>query len=271
MASVTFDVRFQKDGEMVSANIDFKSIEPALRNTRRIKGVWQIVRTSDGVVIAQSKPPVVAENETPAPVASCYLVINRVIDTEPMECETLDETLTVLYELREDGENLENWLVQEWQGDNLIESRNGRDWYYENVTRHKAGDVVEIMGIQHEVQANGILRQLPPVSKPVSGVRWLRRDDLKVPEHRYFVQQMYPVVLNYELRFADINGHALQAPSTGQIKAKRGSQVCLPNMQRRNAPAPVKVAKREPLRETVMSIVSRIQTPLAPQTERRVA
>lgn len=146
----------------------------------------------------------------------------------------------------------------------IFESQHGRPPYPNEWETIKASVVTPSSVVAESAQAD------PVASKPVSGVQWLTRDDLKVPEHRYFVQQMYPVVLNYELRFADINGHALQATSTGQIKAKRGSQVSsIMNMQKRATAKPT-VAKREPLRETVLQIVSRIQTPLTSQT-RRVA
>lgn len=218
--------------------------------------------------------PVVAEGATP--VAPRYLVINRVIDTETMECEDIDETLSVLYELREDGESLVNWLVQEWQGDSLIESVFAQNWYADNVTPHKAGDIVDIMGVQYEVQSNGILKQLPPA--PVQpAITWLKREDLHPYVNVQFSFGVQRVFIPQPTRyFNERMGYTYlqdreETPKLPSKTHKSARKVQCPNMQRRNAPAPVKVAKREPLRETVLEIVSRIQTPLAPQTERRVA
>jgi hypothetical protein len=119
----------------------------------------------------------------------------------------------------------------------------------------------------------------PVASKPVRGVTWLRREDLikAIPYNitfRYWQQQTVWLDLwilgFYSIEAIGLRNMGRKGAQKPRQRVSKSVQVrSIMNMQKRRVVKPT-VAKREPLRETVMSIVSRIQTPLTGQV-RRVA
>lgn len=265
---------FQHPYNKTAIKVYEKLVDMGLAKCERGMGIMTYTLTDAGLQLARelfgtpeptptdspeadaSEPAQEAQDTASGNLVTCYNVFGEpytitVTEPTPEQIDRFNRAMGAINSTTNNRLNTEGYTDTFYNAMDSV----GREAFLETLGYPATPEIVTIDSVQYERRANGTLAQLPAEYDPSfapkqaaheayldatygkqTAIQWRTLDDIGYPEVRYWNQRTGW----FESWLQRKPYNAVSSPATRQNSRQKANKVSLPNMQRKNAPKPVK-------------------------------